>query len=247
MLEHWGNAETMSPGGKYVAPLRRARGPLAQVSGFDGARVNLTEKVRAQFQQENNTPDLPGAYGTGGWTADDKSVPSTTIRHWEVKPTAAVRAADGRRGRKQEITFRYRSLDRRNSSSRRTSRLLLSAVTTARVRGFYRVASLAATAAPDKVVMLDKAFGAPAKAKNADTVVFTLSRFEEFPDLWVSDTSFKDMKKVSSANPIAAEYLTGRSEIIEYVNADGKKLRALLTKPENFDPNKKYPLMVYIY
>jgi dipeptidyl aminopeptidase/acylaminoacyl peptidase len=32
-----------------------------------------------------------------------------------------------------------------------------------------------------------------------------------------------------------------------YVNADGKKLRAILTKPENFDPAKKYPLMVYIY
>ena len=39
----------------------------------------------------------------------------------------------------------------------------------------------------------------------------------------------------------------GKSELIEYINADGKKLRAMLTKPENFDPAKKYPLMVYIY
>src|SRR5215204_7515968 len=39
----------------------------------------------------------------------------------------------------------------------------------------------------------------------------------------------------------------GKSELIEYVNSDGKKLRAMLTKPENFDPAKKYPLMVYIY
>ncbi len=39
----------------------------------------------------------------------------------------------------------------------------------------------------------------------------------------------------------------GKSELIEYMNADGKKLRAMLTKPENFDPSKKYPLMVYIY
>ena len=38
--------------------------------------------------------------------------------------------------------------------------------------------------------MLDKAFGAPTKAKNADIVVFTQSRFDEFPDLWVSDTHF---------------------------------------------------------
>ena len=78
-------------------------------------------------------------------------------------------------------------------------------------------------------------------------MVFTLSRTEEFPDLWISDTTFKDMKKVSNANPQQADYVMGKSELIEYVNADGKKLRAMLTKPENFDPSKKYPLMVYIY
>ena len=107
--------------------------------------------------------------------------------------------------------------------------------------------SLTATTAPEKVVMLDKAFGAVNKAKNADTVVFTLSRFEEFPDLWTSDLTFKDMKKVSNVGAQQDEFIWGKSELIEYINADGKKLRAILTKPENFDPTKKYPLMVYIY
>ncbi|MCK7477325.1 MAG: hypothetical protein M0C28_07385 [Candidatus Moduliflexus flocculans] len=32
-----------------------------------------------------------------------------------------------------------------------------------------------------------------------------------------------------------------------YTNADGKALPAVLIKPEDFDPAKKYPLMVYIY
>jgi len=52
---------------------------------------------------------------------------------------------------------------------------------------------------------------------------------------------------VSDANPQQAQYVWGRSELIEYVNADGKTLRAILTKPDDFDPAKKYPLMVYIY
>ena len=30
-------------------------------------------------------------------------------------------------------------------------------------------------------------------------------------------------------------------------NADGKRLRAILNEPDNFDPSQKYPLMVYIY
>jgi dienelactone hydrolase len=100
---------------------------------------------------------------------------------------------------------------------------------------------------PSKVVMLDKAFGVPLKAKDADVYVFTLSRFDEFPDLWASSGAFTDMKKVSAANPQQAEYTWGRSELVDYVNADGKPLRAILTKPEDFDPSKKYPLLVYIY
>ena len=89
--------------------------------------------------------------------------------------------------------------------------------------------------------------GPVTKADKADAVVFTLSRFEEFPNLWISDTSFRNMQKVSDANPQQSEFVWGKSEIIEYINADGKTLRAILTKPDNFDPAKKYPLMVHIY
>ena len=251
VLEHWGsNATAMSPGGKYVLYFDERNGHWFSYRVSDGARVNLTEKIPSKFQQENNTPDLPGPHGSGGWTADDKSVLLyDKFDIWEVKPdgSGAHMITNGE-GKKQSLIFRYRSMDPDERVVPANKPLLLSTVNDAtRASGFYRIASLTTTAAPEKVVMLDKAFGAPAKAKNADTVVFTLSRFEEFPDLWISDTSFKDMKKVSNANPQAADYLMGTSELIDYVNADGKKLRAILTKPENFDPSKKYPLMVYIY
>ncbi len=77
--------------------------------------------------------------------------------------------------------------------------------------------------------------------------ILTASRFEEFPNLWTAGPNFENLTKVSDANPQQSQYVWGRSELIEYINADGKKLRAILTKPDNFDPAKKYPLMVYIY
>jgi dipeptidyl aminopeptidase/acylaminoacyl peptidase len=251
VLEHWGSSATaMSPGGKYVLYFDERNGHWFTYRTSDGTRANLTEKIASKFQQENNTPDLPGPFGTGGWTADDRTILLyDKFDIWEVKPdgTGAHMVTSGE-GRNQALVFRYRAMDPDERFVPSNKPLLLSTVNdTTRASGFYRIASLAATSAPEKVVMLDKAFGVPAKAKSADTVVFTLSRFEEFPDLWLSDTSFKDMKKVSNANPQAAEYLMGTSELIDYVNADGRKLRALLTKPENFDPGKKYPLMVYIY
>jgi dipeptidyl aminopeptidase/acylaminoacyl peptidase len=251
VLEHWGHAGTMlSPGGKFVLYFDENNGHWWTYRVADGARTNLTAKLDVRFQQAFTTPDLPGPYGTGGWTADDQSVLLyDEFDIWDVKPDGSgSRMITSGEGRKQSLMFRYRSLDPEERTVPTNKPLLLSTThERTRATGFYR-AAFNAGAAPEKIVMQDKAFGAPTKALKAETVVFTMSRFEEFPDLWVAgDTTFKDMKKVSNANPQQAQFVWGRSELIEYINGDGKKLRAILTKPENFDPTKKYPLMVYIY
>ncbi|HEY0874741.1 MAG TPA: prolyl oligopeptidase family serine peptidase [Vicinamibacterales bacterium] len=251
ILEHWGSGSTsISPGGKYVLYFDEENGHWFTYRVADGVRANLTEKVNVRFQQENDTPSLPGAYGTAGWTANDASVLLyDQFDIWEVKPDGSgARNITGGSGRQTSTVFRYRSMDTDERVVPADKPLLLSATDDrTRATGFYRLASLTATTAPQKVVMVDKAFGAVNKAKNADTVVFTLSRFDEFPDIWTSDLTFKDMKKVSNVGAQMAPFSWGKSELIEYINADGQKLRAILTKPDNFDPNKKYPLMVYIY
>ena len=126
----------------------------------------------------------------------------------------------------------------------------------------------AAYGEPARLVMADKRLASPTagggpggggpggggggpvllKPRNADgPFILTASRFEEFPDLWTAGPNLENLTKVSDANPQQSQFVWGRSELIEYINADGRKLRAILTKPENFDPAKKYPLMVYIY
>jgi len=251
VLEHWGStATTLSPAGKFVLYFDENAGHWWTYRIADGVRTNLTEKLKVRFQQEFTTPDLPGPYGTGGWTASDQSVLLyDEFDIWEVKPdgTGARMITNGD-GRRQSLMFRYRSLDPEERTVPVNKPLLLTTTNErTRATGFYRVA-FSGTTAPEKIVMQDKAFGALTKAAKAENAVFTMSRFEEFPDLWVTtDTTFKDMKKVSNANPQQAQFVWGKSELIEYINGDGKKLRAILTKPDNFDPTKKYPLMVYIY
>ncbi len=251
VLEHWsGSATTLSPGGKFVLYFNENTGHWWTYGVADGKRTDLSDKLGVRFQQEFTTPDLPGPYGTGGWTADDRSVLLyDEFDIWDVKPDGTgARMITGGEGRKQSLVFRYRPLDPEEKTVR-TNRPLLLSTTHERTRatGFYR-ATFDGTAAPTKVVMQDKAFGPPIKASRAETVAFTMSRFDEFPDIWVaSDKTFKDMKKVSNANPQQSQFVWGKSELIEYINGDGRELRAILTKPDNFDPTKKYPLMVYIY
>lgn len=251
VLERWAsNATSMSPGGKFIVYFDEAAGHWHSYRTADGVRANLTEKIGVRFQQENDTPDLPGPYGVAGWTANDGAVLLyDQYDIWEVKPDgSAARMITAGAGRKARVTFRYRSLepDERTIPAN-TPLFLLATDERTRATGYYRLPSLTAKIPPEKLVMLDKGFGALTKARRADTVAFTLSRFDEFPDLWLSDTTFKEMKKVSDANPQLSSLVWGKSELIEYINADGKTLRAILTRPDNFDPAKKYPLMVYIY
>ena len=264
--EHFG--ATVSPGGTYILYFDEDDDNWYTVRISDGKKTNITKGLGVKFQSEtDDRPEHPTPYGQAGWTEGDKSV-LLYDRYdiWDVHPDGtAPRMLTAGLGRKQQLIFRYRRTEPAASTQeppeeeagpRRqaeepviatTRPLLLSAIDDrTKASGLYRVA-FTGNAEPAKVVMLDKAFGVPIKARNADVFVFTLSRFEEFGNLWTSSGEFTDMKKVSDANPQQANYNWGRSELIEYVNADGKHLQAILTKPENFDPSKKYPMLVYIY
>ncbi len=115
-----------------------------------------------------------------------------------------------------------------------------------RESGFYSLASMQ-RGDPVKLVMAPRNFRFVGKAKDADVVMVTATTFHDEPDLQITDSSFKAMKKVTNANPQKAGILWGNSELIKYRNADGVQLEAALYKPENFDPSKKYPMMIYIY
>ena len=111
--------------------------------------------------------------------------------------------------------------------------------------GFFR-ASLAG-GNPSQLIMSKKDFGPPVKARNADVYLLTEQTFHEVPDLVTTDASFKEMRKVSDSNPQKAGLNWGTAELVGFHNSDGVALQAALYKPDNFDPTKKYPMMVYIY
>ncbi len=241
----------MSPGGACVLWYDGAAHAWFSQRTTAGAKpVNLTGALNVSFEDETwDSPGQPMPYGTAGWTDGDKAV-LLYDRYdiWEVKPDGSgARMLTQGTGRANKLVFRYQRLDPEERTIPSDRPLLLSATDDrTKASGFYRV-SASTFAAPEKVLMGDKLFGGPVKAKDADTYVLTAQRFEEFPDLWVTGGSFADLKKISDANPQQAGYLWGSAELIDYVNADGRPLRAALFKPENFDPTKKYPLLVYIY
>jgi dipeptidyl aminopeptidase/acylaminoacyl peptidase len=214
-----------------------------------GKTVNLTRGLGVSFfNEENDEPTTPTSYGFAGWTRDDRYL-LLYDRYdiWQVSPdgSGAKNLTDGV-GRKDKVAFRYVRLDPRERSIDPAKQLLLHAENLeTRDSGFYR--DKVDGGLPEKLVMGAKDFNNPTKAKDADVLMLTASRFDEFPDLLVTGSSFKDLKKVSNGDAQRAPFNWGTAALVSFKNTDGVPLKGMLLKPENFDPKKKYPMIIYIY
>jgi dipeptidyl aminopeptidase/acylaminoacyl peptidase len=242
----------LSPGGGYVLYYSDDDDGWHCIRLSDGTDVNLTGRLGLPFVDETwDSPASPAPYGVAGWTDGDRSV-VVYDRYdvWDLKPDGSgARMITGGVGRGQKIVFRYQQPEQPAETGGpiiKTGEPLLLNATDSRTKdsGLYRATW---DGQLTKLMMASAAIGNVRKAKDADVYVFTKSRFDLFPDLWISDGSFSAPKQVTDANPQQAEFRWGKAELVSYVNADGKPLRATLIKPDDFDPAKKYPLMVYIY
>jgi dipeptidyl aminopeptidase/acylaminoacyl peptidase len=214
-----------------------------------GQITNLTQSLGVNFYNEDNdTPSMPGPYAAPLWTKDDARV-LLFDRYdiWQISPTGSDprNLTDGI-GRRDKVAFRYVRLDPKERWIDPTKPLLLHAENeNTHESGFYR--DRINGGLPLKLLMAAKDFNNPTKAKDADAMILTASRFDEFPDIWITGSGFKDMKKISNGDVQRAGFNWGTAELVDFKNADGVPLRGLLLKPENFEPQRKYPMIVYIY
>ncbi len=237
----------LSPGAKYAIYFDGQDWNSYSIAS--GATVNLTRNLPVHFfNEDNDSPEPPSSYGHAGWTKDDSEVLLyDRFDIWQVSPDGsnAKNLTDGV-GRKESIQFRYVRLDPKERAIDPAKPLLLHAENEeTRDSGFYR--DKINGGLPEKLVMGAKDFNNPTKAKDADVLMFTASRFDEFPDIWVTGPNFKDLKKVSNGDAQRAQFNWGTAELVSFRNTDGVPLKGLLLKPENFDPKKKYPMIIYIY
>ena len=91
--------------------------------------------------------------------------------------------------------------------------------------------------------LLDR--GAPIKAKNTNLWIVQRESCENSPNYYLT-SNFKDFLPISNNYPEKAfNWVT--SDLLNYTTLDGKNLRGVLYKPENFNPNLKYPVIITYY
>jgi dipeptidyl aminopeptidase/acylaminoacyl peptidase len=243
-----GNA-SLSPKAKYVFWFDDQDTSWFSYSIASQKKVRLNESLKEKFaDEEDDHPDYPSSYGAAGWTKDDNLfLAYDRYDIWAFDPENRKAPVNLTKvGRQQKIVFRYLRLDAEQRFIDPEKELLLSAFDeTTKASGYYKLSLL--NGKLTKLLMDNYDFRETKKAKNSDRLIFTRESFTEFPDIWTSDINFSQPKKITNANSQMKNYLWGTVEMVNWTSLDNIPLQGLLYKPENFDPKKKYPMIVYFY
>ena len=239
----------LSPSQKYLYWYETADSTWNVYNVSSKKTRQLTNDIPYNFYSEtHDTPSDPNPYGVMGWTKDDKYILiQDRYDIWKIDPKRKEKTTNLTKGlgRKENIRFNYIKLDADEKFIDLSQDILLKAFGEFNKKsGFYQITN---GVAPQKIRFEDVSYSDPIKAKNADQFLWQRATFVDYPNLWLSDMNFSKEKQISDANPQQKDILWGNVELVDWISGDGEKLQGMLYKPENFDPNKKYPMLVYFY
>ncbi len=215
----------------------------------DDAHRILTNELDVPFYNEDNDiPRFARPWGIAGWGKDDEYV-LIYDRYdiWKFDPRGRNQPVNitGGYGRENQIRFRYQNLNP-DEYHIPDDIIYLSAFDVGNKQdGYYR---LDMKSLELRALMTDDArFTQLQKAKEDDIFLWRKSTFTEYPDLWISDMEFNDSRKLTTTNPQQDDYLWGSVRLVEWLDFNNDTLQGLLYLPEDFDPDQKYPMLVYFY
>nr|WP_294994204.1 prolyl oligopeptidase family serine peptidase [uncultured Sediminibacterium sp.] len=254
----------ISPEGKYVLWFDIAVRAYFIYNIERGTIKNISKNIPTIYREGYDGSSYPSAYGPAAWLENDESV-LLYDRYdiWRVDPEGLKppeNITQGQ-GRKSKTVFRYVYCKGGNVIESpplaiSDSILLCAFDETNKFNGFYKI-KIGSQKPPVKLSMSPDVYYFPAykdglmeasfllKAKKADVYLLKRMNAGEYPNLQIT-TNFRTFTPLTDLNPQKKfNWLT--SALINWKTFKGKDAQGILYKPENFDPQKKYPVIFYFY
>ncbi len=196
----------------------------------------------------NDVPQKAGPYGIAGWTNGDHSV-LVYDRYdiWKIDPSNPLGSVRLTQGRESNFVYRLIDTDEENQGIDTSKYQLLHLTSETDKSESYALWDMKTHVIRNVTGGSYSLTRRPDKARKAEKYVFTRENFQVFPDLLLADSSFTGIKKISHANPWQDEYGWGTAKLFVWKNLNGLKNEGMLFFPPDFDPDKKYPLIVNFY
>ncbi|GAB4027685.1 S9 family peptidase [Spirosoma koreense] len=253
----------LSPGGKYAYWFDERDSLWRAWSVMEGKRIDLTRGLPSKFfDEEHDTPNLPGAYGSAGWTEGDRYVwLYDRYDLWQIDPTGREKPLNLTMGwgRKNNVRLRRADVDsdddtpgRRATSTEKAidpkTELFMTGIWESdKSTGILKSKSGLSALEPVVLTRSNHRYSGLNKAKNASVMTFYRGNFQEPINLFLTDTTLASPKQLTRINPQQDSIRWGSVELVKWIGTNGIKLEGLLYKPEGFDPKKKYPMLTYFY
>jgi len=239
-----------SPAGKFITWYDYLTESMYSYDIESGIERMITSPGKIVIAREDNdVPNPPSPYRPTGWLENDSRIlVNDRYDIWMVDPSNGAEPVNlTLNGRQTRITYSNIALDREKEFFTEGEELLLEGINeVTRESGFYSW-KIGKPVVPRKLAGGKYSLSRPVKATGSSTVVYSLETFEIFPDLLVSDLSFRKSLRISDANPQQKDYNWGTAELYSWTSLDGRKVEGLLYKPADFDPAKSYPMIVNFY
>ncbi|MCB8963739.1 MAG: S9 family peptidase [Bacteroidales bacterium] len=241
----------LSPSGNFAAYYNDANNAWCSWSAKDKKVTCLTANLGVNlFDEDNDMPIIPNPYGFAGWVDGDKyMVIYDRYDLWALDPAGKLQPVclTGGMGRRTKTVYRYQKTDPEVEYIKAASPILLQSFNKVNKQAGYSQIVIDKPNAISNLVSGDYKIRFVQKASNSDKIVWQRESYREYRDIWTSNLQFANPIKLSQANPQMDNYLWGSVELVSWFDFNRDTVQGLLYKPENFDPNRKYPMMVYFY
>ncbi|MBL7738969.1 MAG: S9 family peptidase [Chitinophagaceae bacterium] len=232
---------------------------------FDGNVIrNISAAIKTPLWNEtHDSPSDPPPYGIMGWQEGD-SIVYLYDRYdvWEVhvsgkKPPVNI-FKDVYNNRKAETTIRYVSTDPEKRYFRDNDLIVFRVFDEEYKSSGYNLYRLGQSYRPDSNwITAPFSVSGLIKAKHAPSYLYLFESYQ-FPTnlkhatidtltTFAWSNSIQNGKVLSNLNQQQKSYNWGTAELYKWKALNGKMSEGILYRPEDFDPAKKYPLILYFY
>lgn len=253
----------MTQNGKHVVTQNDSGGDIYSLDTSTGLTTNLTGALPIPLEDhEGGDPEDKNSRSLDFFRfSDDMKSVIVYDRYdiWQINLSGIGKPINltGGVGRKENIVFRFISGDYgAKSNYKKNMQVIITAFDEeTKENGFFNL-KLGDSGSLKKLVMGPYLYQAPVsndvpnwqepiKAKNANVWLIPRQSAQESRNLFIT-SDFKKFKLLSDVYP-EKKYEWFTTELINFTTKDGVKLKAILYKPNNFDPNIKYPVLFNYY
>jgi dipeptidyl aminopeptidase/acylaminoacyl peptidase len=241
-----GGGVSTSTGGKYA--IFADAGHYWTIDLATKAVANITANVKTSFVdvESDSTSPQRTMFGIGGWTKDDGSVVLyDKFDIWKVSPTGGA-ATKLTSGATDQVRHRLVNLSGQPGDPTELDGAWVTLFgTISKKSGYARLSN-----GVKDLVWLDKSVGGLAKAEKADVYSYSIQGADDSPDLFVGGPDLTGAKQMTQTNAFLSKYAWTHAELVDYSITRGKQkiaLQGILQYPADYEPGKKYPMVVYLY